>query len=68
MKKPKQLSSSFLFQKQLLHDYQTSKTSFSCVCNDEKEELHIQDAYKHWMEESIMFINRKKSSDTKKGF
>lgn len=42
MKKPKQVSSSFLFQKQLLHDYQTSKTSFSCEHNDEKEELHIQ--------------------------
>lgn len=44
MKKPKQVSSSFLFQKQLLHDYQTSKTSFSREYNDEKEELHIQDA------------------------
>lgn len=44
MKKPKQVSSSFLFQKQLLHDYQTSETSFSCEYNDEKEELHIQDA------------------------
>lgn len=72
MKKPKQLFSSFLFQKQLLHDYQTSKTSFSCEYNEEKEELHtLFWIYENnlWIDESLMSINRMKSSEknAKKG-
>lgn len=62
MKKPKQLFSSFLFQKLLLHDYQTSKTSFCCEHN-EKEELHTLDAYNLWIDENIMSINRMESSE-----
>lgn len=46
----------------VMHDYQTSKTSF-CREHNEKEGLHTLDAYNLWIDENIMSINSVESSE-----